>query len=114
MKVATLLIVTLFLAVFSFAQASKPGLNGDSFTGTFEKGDDKTSDITLSADVNGQIQTFTGKLSKIKITLPDGSKKELKPSDFPPKANLTVKFKKKEAEQGKPEYNQITNVEMNP
>ena len=104
-----LLALVVFLATFAFAQA-KPGYNGDSFTGTLTAADDAASTITLTADVNGQTQTFTGVLNKFKIQTPDGQKKEIKPSDFPKDAKLTVKFKKK-TDNGKT-VNEIKDVQM--
>ena len=104
------LIVAMFLTAFALAQA-KPGLNGDTFTGTLTAADDAASTITLTADVDGQPQTFTGTLNKFKIQTPDGQKKEIKPSDFPKDAKLTVKFKKKADKDGK-EVNEIKDVQM--
>ncbi len=108
-RILTLLPALLVFATLVFAQA-KPGLNGDTFTGTLNAADDSAGTITLTADVNGQSQTFTGTLNKFKIQTPDGQKKEIKPSDFPKNAKLAVKFKKK-TENGK-EVNEIKDVQM--
>jgi hypothetical protein len=107
-------LLTMVLIVTMLMAQTKPGLSGDSFTGKLTKADDKTKEITLTADVGGQPQTFTGVLEKVKVPMPDGTKKELKPSDFPDGANITVKFKKKQRDEGGKtlDYNQITNVEM--
>jgi len=109
MRTVGVLVVLMFLTAFALAQA-KPGLNGDTFTGTLTAADDAASTITLSAEVNGQSQTFTGTLNRFKIQTPDGQKKEIKPSDLPKDAKLTVKFKKK-MENGK-EVNEIKDVQM--
>ncbi len=108
-RIFTVFFLLLLTAIIVFADA-KPGLNGDTFTGILTAADDAASTITLSADVNGQPQTFTGTLNKFKIQTPDGQKKEIKPSDFPKNAKLAVKFKKK-TENGK-EINEIKDVQM--
>jgi len=103
------LAVVALLVVSALAQG-KPGYNGDSFTGTLTGADDAAGTISLTADVNGGKQTFTGVLNKFKIQTPDGQKKEIKPSDFPKDAKLTVKFKKK-TDNGKT-VNEIKDVQM--
>jgi len=105
-----LIVVLVLMATLAFAQA-KPGYNGDTFTGTLTGADDAARTITLSAEVDGQAQTFTGMLNKLVLQTPDGQKKEIKPSDFPKNAKLTVKFKKKMGKDGK-EVNEIKDVQM--
>ena len=113
-RVFALVFLIVIVGALTLAQ-TKPGYSGDSFTGKLTKADDHTKEITLTADVGGQAQTFTGVIEKVKVPMPDGTKKELKPSDFPENANLTVRFKKKQRDEGGKtvDYNQITNVEMN-
>lgn len=112
MKTYLLIAAMTLCSMLAVAQdAPKPGYNGDDkFFGTLTSANDDTGEITLTADVDGKQETFVGVMNKFKINLPDGSKKELKPSDFPKDAKLVVTFEKKD-EDGK-QYNQVKNVEM--
>src|SRR5919201_1899961 len=102
----TVLLLTATLLTAQDATMPKPGYNGDDkFFGTITSADDATGELKLTADVEGKQETFTGVMKKLKINLPDGTKKELKPSDFPKDAKLVVTFKKKD-ENGR-QYNEV-------
>jgi len=121
MRLARLLILILVgfpaLAQHGTAPAGyyPAGYNGDMWTGALTAANDSTREITLSYTKKDKTQTFTGALEeKFTITLADGKKHELKPSDIAPGTILRVYYKPKtkKVEDKKVKYYEIFKLEI--
>jgi len=98
---APLFLATLAIDAFGQHGSAPPGYYpmgyaGDTWTGEVVSTDDVTREITLTYTDGKRSETFTGVLKgNYQIKMKDGSLKELKPSEIPKGARITVHYQAK-------------------
>ncbi len=116
------LALLLLMATAVFGQARRMGdravydqpTMAETWKGVVSAVNDETREITLTQTKKDKVKTFTGVLKKgLMARRPDGQDFELKPSDVPIGATVTVTYRSRNRkdEQGKKaSYNEISNI----